>query len=120
MPHIILEYSSNLKNLEYKDIFEVAHDALCSHAEADIENCKSQAYENDAYYIADGDTNKAFIHIEISLMEGRSEKIKASIAKEIIVYIESLIEETWREDLYTQISIHFKDIIKKDYFKKTI
>ena len=120
MPQILLEYSSNLKDLDYGSILEEVHNALSTIGDAKLENCKSRAKSIDSYYIGDGDGNNAFILLEIYLMEGITKTLKKKISKHLLEYMESFIVETWREDLDTQITVHFIDIIKTNYFKKVI
>ncbi len=79
MPHTILEYSSDLDPLpDFRQLFAEVHAILDDVAGARIANAKSRGIPVEAY-VGDGDARRAFVHLEIRLMEGRSTEVKAEV-----------------------------------------
>lgn len=80
MPHITLEYSSNIveKNKQFSEnLFPKIHHLLVDDLGANINACKSRSIKFDDFYLADGQKNKAFIFFEIKILPGRTkEKIE--------------------------------------------
>jgi 5-carboxymethyl-2-hydroxymuconate isomerase len=79
MPHITLEYSSNIieKDQSFsKELFPKIHALLIDNLGTNINACKSRATKFDDFYLADG-ADKSFIFLEIRILPGRTkEKIE--------------------------------------------
>lgn len=125
MPQILLEYSSNISELitedfPYKIILKEIHRILNEIGKIKLENCKSRVLSHSHYYIADGATAHAMLHIEISFMEGRSDALKNEMGETILHYLHNylnvLIPE-YKDQLKVQITVHFQDMLKSAYFK---
>jgi 5-carboxymethyl-2-hydroxymuconate isomerase len=74
MPHIILEYSSNIieQDQEFsKKLFPDIHQLLVDDLGANIDACKSRSIKYDNCYLADG-SRESFIFFEIKILPGRS------------------------------------------------
>ena len=81
MPHIVLEYSADLEPVpDLRLLFEEVHRALERIADAPIGNSKSRARGVDSF-IADGSPSHAMVHLDIRLMEGRSDETKADLSR---------------------------------------
>ncbi|MHA1996344.1 MAG: hypothetical protein ACW97Z_17575 [Candidatus Hodarchaeales archaeon] len=66
LPHLRLEYSSNLKNkIKVNELFLQIHEKLNLIANIKPENCKSRSVYHQNFVIGNSNTNKAFIHLEI-------------------------------------------------------
>lgn len=117
MPHITLEYSSNLdQDVDFDGLFAQIHSVLADEGGLKIGNCKSRATKVGTYYIGDGADNYAFVHADVRFLEGRSVDAKQQISGSILAilkdcYASSL--ETW--DL--QITVEVRDISKETYSK---
>ncbi|MDB2550949.1 hypothetical protein N9X24_03725 [Rickettsiales bacterium] len=79
MPHINLEYSSNIIEQDKKfseELFPKIHKLLTDDLGANINACKSRALKFDDFYLANG-SDKAFAFFEIKILPGRTkEKIE--------------------------------------------
>jgi|TARA_Y100000389_G_scaffold38141_1_gene32443 5-carboxymethyl-2-hydroxymuconate isomerase len=74
MPHIVLEYSSNIIEKDKKfsqTLFPKIHQLLIDDLNANIAACKSRAIKFDDFYLADG-SEKSFIFFEIKILPGRT------------------------------------------------
>ncbi len=86
MPHIILEHSDNLLDqVNYKKLFSDLHILLNKVINVPISAIKTRQYISQNHFIADGNENNIFIHLQISLLSGREhEKLEscADLAKQ--------------------------------------
>lgn len=76
MAHFILEYSANLDadTLAVGTLFTRLHEAVAAGGVFPLAGMRSRAYCADDYYIANGDTNHAFVHLNFKIGTGRSEQ----------------------------------------------
>ena len=115
MPHLILEYSSNIVEKEdFSDYFENAHNLLVEKISTNINACKSRAIKCNNYYLGDGNINNAFIHLTLKILSGRSEEMKTEIANALI----DLTKDNFSKSLAAfnlKISIEVADL--QTYFK---
>lgn len=75
MPHITLEYSSNIieKDQSFSDdLFPKIHTLLINDLGANINACKSRSIKFDDFYLADG-SDKSFVFFEVKILPGRIE-----------------------------------------------
>lgn len=116
MPHIALEYSSDLHPLpDFRRVFAEVHAILDEVANARISNAKSRATAVEAY-VGDGDASRAFAHLEIRLMEGRSTEVKAEISAMCLeVLVAAFGDASTDRDL--QITVHVTDLERATYAK---
>ncbi|MHA2250342.1 MAG: 5-carboxymethyl-2-hydroxymuconate Delta-isomerase [Candidatus Kariarchaeaceae archaeon] len=116
MPQICLEYSANIPVISnYKTIFKQVHYILNTEGNIKLNNCKSRLIRHADFYIGDGSSDHAFVHLEISLLEGRSNELKEKMGKDILGFLQDAIST--ENILKLQITVHFKDISKNSYFK---
>ena len=113
MPHIKLEYTENVqwKN-PIQDIFSKLQTVLILHARVKSENCKSRATELKDFHCAGKSHSGGFIHLDISLLSGRTEEVKTNIGKECSRIIQSFIENIAE----IQVSVELRDMDRNGYF----
>lgn len=80
MAHFILEYSANLDSeaLALEQLFSKLHTTVAQSGVFPLAGMRSRAYCADHYYIANGDANHAFVHLNFKIGTGRSEQEKAN------------------------------------------
>jgi 5-carboxymethyl-2-hydroxymuconate isomerase len=117
VPHLTLEYTKNVEqNVNFQDLFSVLHDILADVGGVNIDNCKSRAIRRDDYHIGTGEADKAFVHLELLLLEGRSSELKQEIGRRILkVLTEYYASSQAERDL--QITVQIGDIQRSGYFK---
>lgn len=117
MPHLTLEYSSNvLEPASWDDVFRRAHDVLVEIGQIRRENCKSRAVRRDQYLVGNSRKGEAFIHLDVRFLEGRPAAVKRSIGERLL----SLLREHFCADDHSrvlQITVEIRDIRKDEYFK---
>ncbi|MFT5219331.1 MAG: 5-carboxymethyl-2-hydroxymuconate isomerase [Gammaproteobacteria bacterium] len=116
MPHIVLEYSSNVPRLAgFAELFAEVHQALHSIGGIKLDNCKSRARVADDYYIGDGDSGNAFIHLNIEFVAGRSTEVKQAIGNECLRLLKHYYQQKLSDKL--QITVQIDDLLLDFYFK---
>ena len=116
MPHIVLEYSSNLPELaDFRALFDDIHQALHRIGGISLENCKSRARAAEHFYIGNGDPDNAFINLDIEFVAGRSAEIKKAIGRECLDLVKRYFHLHLSDAL--QITVKIDDIELEFYFK---
>ena len=115
MPHLILEYSSNITEKDnFLGLFQQIHNLLAEKINANISACKSRAQVRDIYYIADGKPQNAFIHLTLKIMPGRDEQTINKLAASLM----SLLQKHFAKSLQShnlKISLEIAEL--QHYYK---
>lgn len=85
MPHCILEASDNLLDEpDWPGLLAELHRTLVAtglFAEADL---KSRVIRHGIFRVADGAPDRAFVTLDVQVMEGRSDAVKASLSDALL------------------------------------
>ena len=118
MPHCIIEHSDNIKDsTSWATIFKELHKILVDTGEIKESDIKSRAIEHKNFYIGNGNMNKAFITLNIQLLDGRSDEFKKELAQSALILLNKYFEKTFKE-LHTSITVQISDIHRKSYSRK--
>ncbi|MFT5503949.1 MAG: 5-carboxymethyl-2-hydroxymuconate isomerase [Gammaproteobacteria bacterium] len=116
MPHNILEYSANLPRLEnFSELFDGLHQTLNKVGGIKLGNCKSRARMAEDFYVGDGGSANAFIHLDVEFVQGRSTEVKRQIGQEALDLLKQYYADHLNDDL--QITVNIRDISIEFYFK---
>jgi 5-carboxymethyl-2-hydroxymuconate isomerase len=117
MPHIILEYTENVKEKsKFQELFVQLHQIIVEVANASLESCKSRAIKHKNFFIGNGDVKNAFIYVQILLMEGRPLSVRKELGEKILAALEKHFSKSL-EELNLQISVEPKELSEGLYFK---
>lgn len=109
MPHLILEHSSNIKQFDYEMLFSDYHQILSEYA--DIESCKSRVFVSENFLVGSGSDRSSFIHLQLFLMPGRSEAIKAEISEKLLNQTKAVLSFQLKEqNLSASLSVSTEDL----------
>lgn len=98
MPHCILEYSGNIADpVDLHDLFRELHDVLVGTGEFALADIKSRAIRHEVYLIADGDPDRVFITMNLAILSGRSDEVKAHMARAVRELLERSFPRTLAE-----------------------
>lgn len=116
MPHVILEYSGNLiENIEFQALFKECHELLVKHLSTSIQNCKSRAYLCKNYYVGDGNSNNAFVHVTLKIMPGRSKELLNYTGETLLTLFKKYFSESIQK-LNLELSLEIVEL-QGPYFK---
>lgn len=87
MPHLILEYTDNVK-FDHNIFFERLHHALVETGAVRLKGLKSRAIKLTDYVIADGNPEYRLVHLTMVMREGRPREIKEEIAQILMAHLE--------------------------------
>ena len=92
MPHITIEYSSNVAaHHDIDALVGEVHDAALAHGLPPIDALRTRAAVRDHYRIADGHPHHAFIAIAARIAPGRDEEAKTSFIETVLAAAENQI-----------------------------
>ncbi|MBM3193622.1 MAG: hypothetical protein FJZ59_05265 [Chlamydiae bacterium] len=111
MPHLRLEYSGNIdiKESDLKPLFSKLHETLVTKAGAQLFRCQARAICCNNFFIGDGDKNRAFINLQLFLLEGRTPVQLQETGGELL----KTLQDEFKDLLIhfsAQISVHINEI----------
>jgi 5-carboxymethyl-2-hydroxymuconate isomerase len=117
MPHLTLEYTSNLAGTPpTPELLLSVHGLLNAVAGIRLENCKSRWREVKEWVVGAGDSPSAFVHLEIRFLEGRGLEVQQAVGEGAMGILKDHFLST-REGLDLQITVEVQEIRKATYFK---
>jgi 5-carboxymethyl-2-hydroxymuconate isomerase len=117
VPHLNLEYTSNLGSTPpTPELLLSVHRLLNAVAGIRPENCKSRWREVDAWVVGAGDSDSAFVHLEIRFLEGRSMEVHQAVGEGAMGILKDHFLSN-REGVDLQITVEVQEIRKATYFK---
>ncbi|HHY72336.1 MAG TPA: 5-carboxymethyl-2-hydroxymuconate Delta-isomerase [Bacillus bacterium] len=101
MPHIIIEYTHNIKaEANISGLLEKVHAVIIAKSPLfPIGGLRSRAIELQDYRVADGKEDDAFVHVTLKIGAGRSEEEKKNTC----------------DELFEAIKAHFSELFSKRY-----
>ena len=92
MPQIILEYSANFKDIDYKKLFSEIY-AVINKLPA-MGTCKMRAIVQENYYIGSENGENAFAYLKIAMKpkKERTEKFREKLAKDLIPILKKYLD----------------------------
>jgi 5-carboxymethyl-2-hydroxymuconate isomerase len=107
MPHIVVEYSSNLEErLDMVQLVKAVHATVLSSKVFEVGAVRTRAAARDNYVIADGDPDHAFIHIEMVIAPGRDDATRKRVSQGILDVVAKATKEIYaRRGLALSVNI---------------
>lgn len=111
MPHLRLEYSGNIEmpKAQFNGLFSRLHEALVNRAGAELSRCQGRAICYENFYVGDGEKNRAFVYLQVILLEGRTAKQLQETGNELL----KILQEEFKHSMLRlngQISVHLNEI----------
>lgn len=114
MPQIRLEYSANLGEFATSELFSGIHEILTQIT--DIKACKSRAVCQTDFYVGDGDSDNAFVFLQISVLPGRDHAEREAIGKQCFDYLQDFFrEQISQQNLNCNPTVEIREL--EIYFK---
>jgi 5-carboxymethyl-2-hydroxymuconate isomerase len=115
MPHLNVEYSDNLMP---HDVFLQLNRALVASGQFEEPDIKSRLLKMDDFLIGTTAQNRAFVHVKLAILAGRSTEIKRELSKNLLAVLQNTC--IWPTDLSVQLCVEIQDIERESYAKTTI
>ena len=77
MPHVIVEYSSNLESIvDIPDLVRKVHAAALATGVFELAAVRTRAERRDCYVIADGHLDNCFVAVSVRIAPGRNDETR--------------------------------------------
>ncbi len=88
MPHLIFEYTDNIKPFDVQGLFAELHTEIVATGAVNLKGLKSRAYCLSDYRLADGDERYAFVHVQMWIRHGRTLETRQEMARRVMGVLE--------------------------------
>lgn len=117
MPHMILEYSSNVASyFESNELLNKLNTTLSQSGPYLLEDTKSRAVPQSNFVVAEGDDDRAFVHLTLRILEGRTQEMIESAASALKGALEEVFIEA-RSSKRLSLTIEVIEMPRRLYFK---
>lgn len=116
MPHMTVEYTNNLQGINETTLMAALTNAVCDHPTvADEADVKARIEALSSYQIGRNNAGRAFAHVELRLMAGRTAEVKKELSDRLAAVLKAEIPA--QAGLQVQLSVDIVDMDKPSYFK---
>ena len=116
MPHLTIEFSSNLSAAITPALLRAVNHALLGTGQFEEADIKSRALPFECFAVGTNDSPRGFVAAQLAVLSGRSAEVKRDIATILLASLETAIDASQPT---TQISVEIVDI-DRDSYAKTI
>ncbi|MFG1806452.1 5-carboxymethyl-2-hydroxymuconate Delta-isomerase [Streptomyces sp. NPDC049040] len=114
MPHTTVEYSGSLaESLDRPAFCKALHEALVTVAGGRAGGCKTRFVRHDDLFIDDGAPHHAMVHVEMSLLSGRTPQTKRALTEAVLAALREHTAPT--PHLAVQFSVDLRDLDRDAY-----
>lgn len=119
MPHLHMEYTANLSKLNADVALMRLNNALMASGQFASEfDIKSRAVRVESFKVGTALGERAFVHIKLALLSGRSAEIKRQLSQSLLAVLQDLCE--WPANVEVQLCAEILDIDRESYAKTAI
>lgn len=93
MPHIIVEYSANLKT-DIPALLKDLHHSVDGKYNVALERVKTRAHKLENFVVGKHDTDGQMVHVELKLMPGRSDEAKTELSGILLNTVRKYVPES--------------------------
>lgn len=109
MPFLTLDYSANLDAVDVPGLLLRLNQALVDSGQTKEVDIKSRAIRFDTFQVGTSTTDaRAFAHVKVSLLSGRTPEIKKDIADRLMAVLKA--EAGWPAAMLVQMAVELSDI----------
>lgn len=109
MPQIILECTQNILEQNLSPLLLEIHKILTENLPTQMTSCKSRVLRHAEYVVADGAPEKAFVHLSIGVLPGRTTELLNTVAVILMEKLKTVFQQSLKE-LDLQITIAIQDL----------
>jgi len=97
MPHIVVEYSSNLEaDVPPRRLVDALHQAALQTGVFPLGGLRTRAEQRDIYAVADGNPDNAFVAVVARIGKGRDPETRRRVATELMAALEAETAQAFR------------------------
>ena len=119
MPHLHLEYTANLPELNADVALMRLNNTLVGSGQFGAElDIKSRAVKVQTFRVGTALAERAFVHVKLAVLSGRSAEIKKQLSDSLLAVLKDLCE--WPTGVEVQLCVEILDIDRESYAKTTV
>ena len=119
MPHLHMEYTANLPELNADVALIRLNNALVASGQFAAEHdIKSRAVKVQTFKVGTAMAERGFVHVKLALLSGRSPQIKKQLSESLLAVVQDLCE--WPTGVEVQLAVEILDIDRESYSKVAI
>lgn len=119
MPHLTLEYTRNLRDLDAKALLWSLNAALLASGQFEEPDIKARAIPLDDYVAGtQAPLERAFVHIRLAILSGRTAAVKQGLSEQLMAVLQA--GAPWPAGLEVQLSVEVQDIDRPSYSKMNL
>ncbi len=111
MPNLTLRHSDNLKDINFIPFFQKAHEILCNIIHVKPSSCSSIVIVHQQFLIADGESNKIFVHLDVLVKAGKDPALLNQVSQDLLNELKNYLIS--QDVLNTKVSTH---VFETSYF----
>ena len=120
MPHIIVEYTSNLDNsMDVQGLLNALHQAMIDTGHAPVAGLRTRAVRREHFCVAECDPSTAFVHIIVRMREGRPKEVYQQVGETLMATAEKSLEKTLQKHPM-QLALEMHEITQLTFRRDTI
>lgn len=119
MPHLTIEYTSNLPHFPEAEALRTINAALCASPDIQDEaDLKTRFIVADSFEIGTAPAHRAFVHAQLRVLSGRSPEVKKELSQRIATVLRDLTPRP--HGVMVQLSVEVVDMDRASYSKERI
>lgn len=118
MPHLIVEYSTNLPHFPEAETLKALNASLSAHPEVQEADLKTRIVVADSFEIGTAPAQRAFVHAQLRLLSGRTPEVKKDLSGRIIAVLRDLTPRP--QGVTVQLSAEVVDMDRGSYAKESL
>lgn len=119
MPHLVLEYSSNVPDQPDLDlVLERLHRAITTSGPFDPANVRSRVVRRETFRVADGSPGRAFVHLDVAVLAGREPDTLRATAHALLAVLQESFPRA-HEGRRCDITVEVREM-RRDLYMKAV
>ncbi len=118
MPHLTLEYTDNLKEFDPAAALLAMNRVLLASGQFEEQDLKSRAIRLDNYRIGTTEVPRAFVHVALAMLEGRSPGVRRQVAADLLHALRQ--SGGWPAGIEVQCSVDVQEMVRTCYAKASL
>ncbi len=109
MPQILLQCTNNVIEQNISPLLLDIHKILTENLPTQMDSCKTRVMRHEEYLVGDGSPEKAFVHLAIGVLPGRSTETLNHVSALLMEKLQKTFEQSL-EKLKLQITIAIQNL----------
>ncbi|MGV8893962.1 MAG: 5-carboxymethyl-2-hydroxymuconate Delta-isomerase [Burkholderiaceae bacterium] len=115
MPHLTLEYTSNLADFNATQALLQLNETLIASGQFEEIDIKSRAIQIETFRVGTSSVERAFAHAKLAILSGRSSDVKRELSESLLLVLKHMC--VWPENINVQLCVEIQEIERASYSK---